>query len=137
MICNVIADHQLAHHLGTFHHARSALLVLPVITLASLAWWRRDELSPLGRAALALTLTGVATNAINLITDPAGVSDYITVYLSHYLIAFNPADIAILTGFMIMLASIAHQISLHHTSDPPLTTQHTRLHDAPKDQSKV
>ena len=57
-------------------------------------------------------------------TNPGGVSDYLTIQVSHYLIVFNPADVALALGLIVMLGSVAANVLVRIsvrigvTSDP-------------------
>jgi lipoprotein signal peptidase len=102
---DMLIDRILADHAGTYHHARPLLLVIPAVTLAALLWATRSQLGRWGRAGALLTLAGALGNAASLVADPAGVSDYLAAQIGRYLLVGNIADLAILAGLVLVLAS--------------------------------
>lgn len=106
---DAMADHGIAGSAGTYHHPRPAIVVLPAAALALFAWLKRSQFPSLGRVGLALCLLGAAANAASLVTNRSGVSDYLNVQISHYVITFNPADVAMAAGLLVIVGSLAAQ----------------------------
>ena len=59
----VIADRVVASAPDTYHHPRHAIIAVPALCLAVLAWTRRAEFNAVGRAGLLLCLAGATANA--------------------------------------------------------------------------
>ena len=104
---DAMADHVVSGSPGTYHHPRPAIIVVPAAAFALIAWLKRSQFSSGGRVGLTLCLLGAAANAASLMTNQSGVSDYLNIQLSHYLITFNAADVAMGVGLMLILGSIA------------------------------
>jgi Signal peptidase (SPase) II len=105
VIGDVVADHLIGGRPATYHHSRPYAALLAAIGLSAVAWWSRYKLAPAGRAGMGLTLAGAAGNAASLVTDPAGVSDYLGVQLGHHLLVFNVADVAMASGLALAIVS--------------------------------
>jgi lipoprotein signal peptidase len=105
VLADVVFDRLVADRAGTLHHPRPLLLMLPALVLIVLLWRVRDQLGHLGRAGVAMCVTGGAANIACTITDREGVSDYIRFQVSHYLIVINAADMLIAVGLAMVVVS--------------------------------
>ena len=104
-VCIAI-DRALARDPGTYHHARSPLVIVPALLLAAYLWHARARFSKTGQVGLSLCAGGAAANLVCLLLDHAGVSDYIDLRVGHYMIVLNTADIALLSGAAIVACSM-------------------------------
>jgi lipoprotein signal peptidase len=102
---DVVVDRLVADSPGTLHHPRPLVLMVPALILVAVLWRVRDQIGSLGRLGVGMCATGGIANMACTVADPQGVSDYIRFQLSHYLILINAADILILAGLGLVLAS--------------------------------
>lgn len=102
---DVVVDRLLADSPGTLHHHRPLALMLPALVLVAVLWRARNQLGGLGRLGVALCATGGVANMACSVANGQGVSDYIRLEISHYLIVINAADILIVAGLAMVLAA--------------------------------
>ena len=103
---SVAIDRAVAHDSGTFHHARSPVVVVPTLLLVAYIWHSRARFSKTAQTGIVLCAGGAAANLTSLLLDPSGVSDYIDLRAGSYLIVLNTADIALISGLAVVAGSI-------------------------------
>jgi lipoprotein signal peptidase len=113
---SVAIDRAVAHDAGTFHHARSPVVVVPALLLAAYVWHTRARFPKTAQAGIVLCAGGAAANLACLIIDPSGVSDYIDIPVGGYLIALDIADIALIAGLAVVtIGVLARQLGSRPT----------------------
>ena len=81
-------------------------MVVPALFLVAYVWRARRRFGRTGQAGVVLCAGGAAANLACLVVDPSGVSDYIDIPVGGYLIVFNAADIALLSGLALAAGSL-------------------------------
>jgi lipoprotein signal peptidase len=107
---SVAKDRAVAHNAGTFHHARPLVVVAPGLLLAAYVWRARARFPRMAQAGIVLCASGAAANFACLILDPSGVSDYIDLRAGAYLIVLNIADIALISGLVVVTTSVVARL---------------------------
>jgi len=106
-IADLFVDRIVGEQSSTYHHVRPASVILPALVLAVIAWLTRAKLPAAGQIGIVLCMAGAAGNALSLLLDPNGVSDYLPIRVGDYLIVLNVADAVMLTGLlMVMLSAV-------------------------------
>jgi len=114
---DLFVDRALGDRPSTYHHVRPATLIIPALLLGIIAWLTRARLPAAGQLGIVMCIAGAAGNAVCLLLDPAGVSDYLPVQVGDYLIVLNVADAVMLTGLVVVALS-AVWMGLERLSSP-------------------